>query len=73
MKPNKKYRIVKIERPHEGIIYKVQKRLFDSWGLWTIIFYNGHPAIFNTEGDAKLFIEIDMACPKTKREVIYEK
>ena len=72
MKANKKYRIVKIERPHEGIIYKVQKRLFGSWGWWTIIFYNGRPAIFNTEGDAKLFIEIDMQCPKTKKEVIYD-
>ena len=69
---NKKYRIVKIERPHKGIIYKVQKRLFGSWGWWTIAYDGDRPAIFNTEGDAKLFIKIDMQCPKTKKEVIYE-
>ena len=69
---NKKYRIVKIERPHKDTIYKVQKRLFGSWGWWTIAVDGCFFAIYNTEYSARRFIEIDTQCPKTKREVIYE-
>lgn len=70
---NKKYRIVKIERPHKDTIYKVQKRLFGSWGWWTIAIDGYCFAIYNNEYNARRFIVNDMQCPKTKKEVIYER